>query len=78
MNTEIISQEEIATRIYFIRGKRVIIDNDLAFLYGVDTKQLNRQVRRNIDRFPADCVPRAYKKDQKEVHFVKTFEYGAV
>jgi hypothetical protein len=41
-------------RIFTIRGKRVIIDSDLADLYGVSTKRLNEQVRRNPDRFPSD------------------------
>ncbi|MGB5155897.1 ORF6N domain-containing protein [Desulfobacterium sp. N47] len=41
---------------YFIRGVKVMLDNDLAELYGVDTKQLKRSVRRNIDRFPSDFM----------------------
>ena len=48
-----ISIDVIATKILLIRGKRVMLDRDLAKLYGVDTSQLTRQVRRNIDRFPA-------------------------
>lgn len=47
-----ITQENIESRIFVIRGKRVMIDRDLAELYGVETKYLNRQVRRNIERFP--------------------------
>ncbi len=43
-----------APRIFTIRGKRVILDSDLAALYGVPTKQLNQQVRRNPGRFPED------------------------
>jgi hypothetical protein len=39
-----------------IRGKRVMLDSDLAVLYGVETKQLNRAVRRNEDRFPEDFM----------------------
>jgi hypothetical protein len=39
-----------------IRGQRVILDSDLANLYGVSTKRLNEQVRRNIGRFPADFM----------------------
>jgi hypothetical protein len=41
-------------RIFTVRGKRVILDADLAELYGVPTKRLNQQVRRNPERFPAD------------------------
>jgi hypothetical protein len=40
--------------IFTLRGKRVILDSDLAALYGVPTKQLNQQVRRNAERFPRD------------------------
>src|SRR5687767_3257794 len=40
--------------IFNVRGKRVVLDSDLAALYGVATKQLNQQVRRNPDRFPVD------------------------
>ena len=49
-------KKEIATLIYFIRGKRVMLDSDLAELYGVETKQLNRAVKRNLDRFPEDFM----------------------
>lgn len=52
----VISAERIVPSIFFIRGQRVILDTDLAKLYGVTTKRLNEQVRRNIDRFPADFM----------------------
>src|SRR4051812_31780763 len=45
---------DITTRILNIRGQRVLLDFQLATLYGVTTKRLNEQVRRNIDRFPDD------------------------
>lgn len=51
-----IIRREIANLIYFIRGKRVMLDSDLAELYGVETKHLNRAVRRNGDRFPEDFM----------------------
>lgn len=51
-----VSPEVIAARIFVARGHRVIIDSDLAGLYGVETKRLNEQVRRNIERFPEDFV----------------------
>jgi hypothetical protein len=47
---------DIATRILNIRGQRVLLDSQLAALYGVPTKRLNEQVRRNIDRFPNDFL----------------------
>jgi len=47
---------KIARAILLVRGEKVILDSDLAALYGVSTKRLNEQVRRNIDRFPDDFV----------------------
>jgi len=44
----------IESAIYLIRGQRVMFDSDLAAIYGVTTKRLNEQVRRNISRFPED------------------------
>ncbi len=46
----------IASKILLLRGKRVMIDSDLAELYGVSTKRLNQQMRRNIQRFPEDFM----------------------
>jgi ORF6N domain len=46
--------ERIASRIYLIRGQKVMLDFDLAELYGVETRALNQAVSRNIDRFPED------------------------
>ena len=46
----------IASKIYLIRSMKVMLDRDLAELYGVETKVLKQAVRRNIDRFPADFM----------------------
>jgi len=51
-----IPQERIERRILLIRGQKVMLDANLAELYGVTTKRLNEQVRRNIDRFPDDFM----------------------
>ncbi len=51
-----VAEEAIISKIYLIRGQKVMIDRDLAELYGVETKQLKRQVKRNIDRFPDDFM----------------------
>jgi hypothetical protein len=48
--------ELIASKIYLIRGIKVMLDRDLAELYGVETKVLKQAVRRNIDRFPDDFM----------------------
>jgi hypothetical protein len=52
----IITEEFIVGKILLIRNKKVMIDDDLSKLYGVETKQLKRQVRRNLDRFPEDFM----------------------
>ncbi|MBL7663866.1 MAG: ORF6N domain-containing protein [Bacteriovoracaceae bacterium] len=54
MNELTLSQ--IEKMIFIIRGMRVMLDSDLAKLYGVDTKRLNEQVKRNIERFPGDFM----------------------
>jgi hypothetical protein len=51
-----IPQEIIASKILLIRGRRVMLDRDLAELYGVETRNLKRQVRRNAERFPEDFM----------------------
>jgi len=54
--TTLIPIELIASKIYLIRGVKVMLDRDLAELYGVETKRLKEQVRRNIERFPEDFM----------------------
>ena len=54
--TDVISTEKIAKAIYFIRGEKVMLDRDLAHLYEVETKVLNRGVKRNLQRFPLDFM----------------------
>lgn len=49
-------KEKIEDVIINVRGQRVILDSELALLYGVSTKRLNEQVRRNLDRFPNDFM----------------------
>jgi hypothetical protein len=53
---EVLLHQSIENKIYIIRGQKVMVDRDLAELYGVETKQLKRQVKRNIDRFPDDFM----------------------
>lgn len=52
----LIPQETIESKILFLRGEKVILDNDLALLYNVATKQLKRAVNRNLERFPDDFM----------------------
>ena len=53
----------IQQRIISVRCVQVMLDRDLAELYGVEVKQLNRQVRRNIERFPSDFMFQLTKED---------------
>lgn len=62
---ELIPQERIEERIFFIRGRKVMVDRDLATLYGVETKYLNRQARYNIKRFPREFIFRLTKEEKK-------------
>jgi hypothetical protein len=55
-NDAIIPVERIEQAIYLLRGQKVMLDRDLAVLYGVETKRLKEQVRRNSDRFPEDFM----------------------
>jgi hypothetical protein len=52
----VIPDERLVNRIYLIRGEKVMLDSDLSELYGVETRRLNEQVKRNIDRFPEDFM----------------------
>jgi ORF6N domain len=56
VKTIIIPDEAIINKIYIIRGEKVMLDQELAELYDVETSYLKRQVRRNIDRFPEDFM----------------------
>ena len=53
---ELSNSDLIRSRIFTIRGVQVMLDKDLAELYGVEVSQLNRQVKRNIERFPDDFM----------------------
>ena len=55
-NEKLVPEEIIMSKIYLIRGQKVMLDFDLAELYRVETKQLKRAVRRNVQRFPPDFM----------------------
>ncbi len=61
--------ELVERRIYFIRGQRVMLDRDLAELYGVPTKSLNLAVKRNLDRFPEDFMFRLTHEEDEALRF---------
>ncbi len=66
---EIIPAERIEDMIYRIRGQNVLLDSDLAKLYGVATKRLNEQVKRNSERFPDDFM---FQLNQDEFEILKS------
>jgi hypothetical protein len=66
-DTSIIPIERVEQSIYLIRGHKVMLDRDLAVLYGVKTKALNQAVKRNADRFPSDFVFRLSDDETKEL-----------
>ena len=68
MSSEIsIPSELIEQKIYTIRGKKVMLDRDLAELYEVETKRLKEQVRRNINRFPEDFMIELTEEENQEL-----------
>jgi len=62
----LVPMEVISSKIYLIRGLKVMLDRDLAELYDVETKILKRAVRRNIDRFPNDFMFELSKKEMED------------
>lgn len=64
-----VHSESIASKIHFLRGKRVILDSDLAVLYGVKTKSLNLAVKRNGARFPEDFMFQLREEEAKPLRF---------
>ncbi len=61
------TEHSLQDRIFTIRGEKVILDSDLADIYGVETKRLNEQVSRNLDRFPSDFSFVLTQEDADEV-----------
>ncbi len=72
MSKEIVPVEVIENKILLIRGQKVMLDKELARLYGVETFNLNKAVKRNIDRFPPDFMFQLSKKEFKNL----TFQFG--
>jgi hypothetical protein len=61
--------ELIEKKIYLIRGHKVMLDSDLAMLYEVETFNLNKAVKRNIDRFPEDFMIQLTKEESNSLRF---------
>jgi len=61
--------QNLGQKIYFIRGHRVMMDSDLAELYGVETFNLNKAVKRNVERFPADFMFQLSENEWESLRF---------
>ena len=66
---EIVTLENIRSRVYIIRGLQVMLDSDLAEIYGYELKAMNQQVKRNAERFPGDFM---FQLSREEVELVKS------
>ena len=67
--SEIMTIEDIRSLVYIIRGQQVMLDFDLAEIYGYEVKRLNEQVKRNINRFPEDFM---FQLSRDEIELVKS------
>jgi hypothetical protein len=63
----IVSPAQVERSIYLVRGHKVILDRDLAALYGVETRVLNQAVRRNVNRFPEDFMLRLSREEIRNI-----------
>jgi hypothetical protein len=66
-NKHVVPDEFITSKIYIIRDMKVMLDEDLAELYDVETRRLNEQVKRNLDRFPSDFMFRLTLEEFKDL-----------
>ncbi len=79
MSKKIVSQETIEQKIFLIRGQKVMLDKDLAELYGIETKVLKQAVKRNIKRFPTDFMFELSKEEFKNLRSqIVTSSWGGV
>jgi hypothetical protein len=65
----VLKPENIAQHVFFIGGEKVMLDADLAALYGVTTGNLNKGVKRNLERFPADFMFELTEGEAKSLRF---------
>ena len=73
----LVAEQKILNRIYVIRDQKIMLDEDLAEMYKVETKQLKRQVKRNIDRFPKDFMFELTKKEFENLRYqIGTSSWG--
>ena len=66
---ELITTDDIRSKVYILRGQQVMLDQDSAEIYGYQVKNLNQQVKRNLTRFPEDFM---FQLTKEEVELVKS------
>ena len=76
MNKREIAVEIVATKILLVRGKKVMLDKDLAGLYGVETRDLNKAVKRNFQRFPEDFMFQLTEEERNLMFQIGTSSWG--
>jgi len=64
-----VPMEVIRGKIYLIHGQKVLLDSDLAVMYGIETKNLNKAVKRNLSRFPQDFMFQLTSEESKGLRF---------
>lgn len=62
-----VNESLVMSKIYMVRGSKIMLDEDLAEMYSVETKRLNEQVKRNIDRFPGDFMFQLTRKEYESL-----------
>ena len=72
---ELMTVDNISNRVYIIRGQQVMLDYDLAEIYGYEDKRLNQQVKRNISRFPEDFM---FQLNEKEIEDLRSQNVTAI
>jgi ORF6N domain len=77
LKPSIVPSALISQKIFFLRGTRIMLDADLAQLYGVATKNLNKAVKRNANRFPSDFMFRLSSKEMRNLRFQIVTSRGA-
>ena len=75
----LVAEQKVLNKIYAIRGEKVMLNKDLSAMYGVETKQLKRQVKRNINRFPKDFMFTLTRKEFENLRSqIGTSSWGGI
>ena len=74
-NAELVTADNIQNKVYTIRGQQVMLDADLAEIYGYEVKRLNEQVKRNINRFPEDFM---FRLNEDELELISRSQFATL